>query len=194
VLEIERAHMVGHSMGGGEVSVLAVRHPDRVASVVYLDGAYDWADRTESGEVEEDEPASPDRFASYEEFADFVRSLDPEFEKIWGPAFDAMCRALVDTHPDGSVTEKLSDAEAAPFDEALREFRHPYADIAAPALAIYAVGDSSKSSAATWRADCRHRFAAEIANGQVLEIPDATHYLFLDHRDDVLLAIRTFLS
>ena len=98
------------------------------------------------------------------------------------------------THPDGSVTEKLSDAEAAPFEEALQEFRHPYADIAAPALAIYAVADSSKSSAAMWRADCRHRFAAEIANGQVLEIPDATHYLFLDHRDDVLLAMRTFLS
>ena len=193
-LEIEQAHLVGHSMGGGEVSALAVRHPDRVAGVVYLDGAYDWADRAASGEAEGDEPASPDRFASHEEFAEFVRSMSPEFEKIWGPAFDAMCRALVDTHPDGSVTEKLSDAEAAPFEEALQEFRHPYAEIAAPALAIYAVGDSSKSSAATWREDCRHRFAAEIANGQVLEIPDATHYLFLDHRDDVLLAMRTFLS
>ena len=29
-LEIERAHVVGHSMGGGEVSALAVRHPRRV--------------------------------------------------------------------------------------------------------------------------------------------------------------------
>jgi pimeloyl-ACP methyl ester carboxylesterase len=196
-LEIERAHMVGHSMGGGEVSALAARHPDRVASVVYLDGAYDWADRAASAEAAEDEPvwaASPDRFASYEDFAEFVRSMDPEFEKIWGPAFDAMCRALVDTHPDGSVTEKLSDAEAAPFVEALEEFRHPYAEIASPALAIYAVADSSKGSAATWRADCRHRFAAEIASGQVLEIPDASHYLFIDHRDDVLLAMRTFLS
>ena len=121
--------------------------------------------------------------------------MDPEFEKIWGPAFDAMCRALVDTHPDGSVTEKLlRRAAAAPFVESLQEFRHPYAEIAAPALAIYAVGDSSNARAATWRADCRHRFAAEIANGQVLEIPDATHYVFLDHRDDVLLAMRTFLS
>ena len=31
-------------MGGGEVSALAARHPGRVASVIYLDGAYDWAD------------------------------------------------------------------------------------------------------------------------------------------------------
>jgi pimeloyl-ACP methyl ester carboxylesterase len=44
------------------------------------------------------------------------------------------------------------------------------------------------------RADCRRRFASEIAKGQLLEIPDATHHPFLDHRDDVLLAMRTFLS
>jgi pimeloyl-ACP methyl ester carboxylesterase len=80
-LEMERAHMVGHSMGGGVVSALAVRNPDRVASVVYLDGAYDWADRAASGEAAEDEPAeaaSPDRFASYEDFAEFVRSMDAQ--------------------------------------------------------------------------------------------------------------------
>jgi pimeloyl-ACP methyl ester carboxylesterase len=196
-LEIERAHLVGHSMGGGEVSALAVRHPDRVASVVYLDGAYDWADRLTSEDAEEDEltnAPSPDRFASYEDYAEFVRAIDPEFEKIWGPAFDAMCRSVVVTHPDGSVTEKLSDSDAAPFVEALQEFRHPYAEIVVPALAIYAVGEPSTSSAATWRANCRHRFAAETANGQILEISGATHYLFLDHRDDVLLAMRTFLS
>src|SRR3954452_12937615 len=40
----QRAPLVGHSMGGGDVSALAARHPGRVASVVYLDGAYDWAD------------------------------------------------------------------------------------------------------------------------------------------------------
>ncbi len=196
-LGIERAHVVGHSMGGGEVSALAVRHPDRVARVVYLDGAYDWADRRASGEGEEDEPAwaeSPDRFASYDDFAEFVRSMDPEFEIIWGPAFDAMCRALVDTHPDGSVTEKLSDAEAAPFVEALEEFRHPYAEIAAPGLAIYAVGEETKDRAATWRKACRDRFAAEMADGNVLEMRDATHYLFIDRRDEVLAAMREFLT
>jgi pimeloyl-ACP methyl ester carboxylesterase len=191
-LEIERAHLVGHSMGGGEVSVLAARHPDRVASVIYLDGAYDWAD-SPHGEEEPGEAASPDRFGSYEDFAAFVRSIGPEFEVLWGPAFDAMCRTLVDIHPDGTVTEKLPDAEAAPFVHALQTFRHPYSEITAPALAIYAVGDSLQGAAATWRAECRQRFRAETASGQVLEIRDATHYLFIDHRDDVLLAMCRFL-
>ena len=75
----------------------------------------------------------------------------------------------------------------------MHDFRHPYAEITAPALAIYAVGDRWQGSAAAWRAACRDRFAAETPAGQVCEIRDASHYLFLDHRDDVLAAMRTFL-
>ena len=127
-LGIERAHVVGHSMGGGEVSALAARHPGRVARVVYLDGAYDWADSpTPEGSGE---AASPDRFASYEDYVDFVHSVLPD--DIWGPALDAMLRTCVDTHADGSVVDKLSDAAFAPFVQALNAFRHPYSEISAP--------------------------------------------------------------
>jgi pimeloyl-ACP methyl ester carboxylesterase len=206
-LELERAHLVGHSMGGGEVSALAARHPGRVASIVYLDGAYDWVDRpapdgstdestdesTERSARAAEAAASPARFPSYEAFADYVRSVSPDFERLWGPAFDAMCRTLVETHADGSVTERLSDAAAAPFVEAVQAFRHPYAEITAPALALYAVGDRRQGADAAWRAACRERFVAETAAGQVIEIRDATHYLFLDHRADVLAAMRAFL-
>jgi pimeloyl-ACP methyl ester carboxylesterase len=190
-LGVERAHLVGHSMGGGEVSALAARHPDRVASVVYLDGAYDWADGPQENEASA--PDDPERFASYDEFAGYVRSLSPDFERIWGPAFDAMCRTLVDTHPDGSVTEKSSAAEMAPFVQAVNAFRHPFAEIAAPALAIYAVGERWRGEMGAWQAASRDRFLAETVDGQVLEIDDASHYLFLDHRDEVLTAMRSFL-
>jgi pimeloyl-ACP methyl ester carboxylesterase len=188
-LGIARAHVVGHSMGGGEVSALAARHPGRVARVVYLDGAYDWADRpTLEGS---DEPASPDRFASYEDYVDFVRSVLPD--DIWGPALDAMLRTSVHSHADGSVVDKLSAATFAPFVQALNTFRHPYSDITGPALAIYAVGDQWQGADATWRVACRDRFAAETAAGKVMEIR-ASHYLFLDRRDDVLAAMREFLT
>ena len=185
-LGLERAHVVGHSMGGGEVSALAARHPGRVASVVYLDGAYDWADSPGS-----EEAASPDRFASYEEYVDFVRSVLPD--GIWGPALEAMLRTSVDTQADGSVVDKLPDAAFAPFVQALNTFRHPYSDITAPALALYAVGDQWQGARATWRVACRDRFAAETAAGKVMEI-HASHYLFLDHRDEVLAAMREFLT
>ena len=188
-LGIQRAHVAGHSMGGGEVSALAARHPARVDRVVYLDGAYDWADRpTPTGS---EEAASPDRFASYEDYVDFIHSLLPD--DIWGPALDAMLRTSVDVQADGSVVDKLSAEAFAPFVQALNAFRHPYSDITAPALAIYAVGGRWDPDEAAWRLACRDRFAAETAHGRVIEVR-AGHYLFLDHRDDVLAAMREFLT
>jgi hypothetical protein len=40
---------------------------------------------------------------------------------------------------------------------------------------------------------CRDRFAAETANAHVIELR-ASHYLFIDRRDDVLAAMREFLT
>lgn len=188
-LSLERANVAGHSMGGGEVSALAAHHPGRVAKIIYLDGAYDWADSPTPEWPEE--TASPDRFASYQDYVDFVHALLPD--DVRGPALDAMMRTSVDTHADGSVVDKFSTAAAAPFVQALRAFRHPYSDITAPALAIYAVGDQWQGPEATWRVACRDRFTAESADPLVLEL-HASHYLFIDNRDQVLAAMRAFLA
>lgn len=188
-LGIERAHLVGHSMGGGEVSALAAGHPGRVGGIVYLDGAYDWADSPTQEWPEE--AASPDTFASYEDYASFVRSLLPD--DIWGPALDAMLRTSVDTHADGSVVDKHSGSAFAPFVQALRTFRHPYSAITAPALAIFALGDQWQGAEAAWRIACRDRFAAETADAHVIELR-GSHYLFIDRRDAVLTAMREFLT
>ena len=86
-------------MGGCEASALAARHPGRVTRIAHLDGVYDWADSPIPEWPEE--AASPDRFASYEDYVDFVRSMLPD--DVQGPALDAMLRASVDTLADGSV-------------------------------------------------------------------------------------------
>ena len=188
-LGIERAHVVGHSMGGGEVSALAARHPGRVGRIVYLDGAYDWADSPTPEWPEE--AASPDTFASYEDYVDLVYSLFPV--DIRGPAFDAMMRTTVDIQADGSVLDKLSGPASVPFVEALKAFRHPYSDITAPALAMFALGDQWQGAEAEWRAACRDRFVDETADARVIELR-ASHYLFIDRRDDVLTAMQEFLT
>ncbi len=43
-LGISKASLVGWSLGGNEITAMAALHPDRVAGLVYLDAAYDWAD------------------------------------------------------------------------------------------------------------------------------------------------------
>src|SRR5689334_1911477 len=41
-MRIERAHLVGHSLAGAELTAFAVRYPARVLKLVYFDAAYDW--------------------------------------------------------------------------------------------------------------------------------------------------------
>lgn len=42
-LNIERPVLVGHSLGGEELSSIGTRHPERVSGLVYLDAAYAYA-------------------------------------------------------------------------------------------------------------------------------------------------------
>ena len=44
-LGIAKAHLAGWSLGGNDISAAAGIHPDRVESIGYLEGAYDWACR-----------------------------------------------------------------------------------------------------------------------------------------------------
>ena len=147
-LGIERAHVVGTRWEGvrSQPSPLAI--PDASPASSTSTGPYDWVDSpTPEGS---EAGAGPDRFASYKDYVAFVRSVLPD--DIWGPALDTMLRTCVDTHADRSVVDKLSAAAFAPFVQALNTFRHPYSDMTAPALAIYAVGDRWQGADATWRA------------------------------------------
>ena len=42
-LKIEKPVLVGHSIGGEELSSVGSRHPERLAGLIYLDSAYDYA-------------------------------------------------------------------------------------------------------------------------------------------------------
>ncbi len=42
-LKLERPVLIGHSIGGQELSSVATRYPNRVAALVYLDAAYPYA-------------------------------------------------------------------------------------------------------------------------------------------------------
>ena len=42
-LRVNRPVLVGHSVGGEELSSIGSRHPEKVAGLVYLDAAYGYA-------------------------------------------------------------------------------------------------------------------------------------------------------
>lgn len=210
-LHLSRVHLVGHSVAGDEMTRFAVDHADRLNKLVYLDAAYD---RTVLGALIEAHPfpAAPAPGA-----LDLVSSsaLGRYLARIRGVLLpDAELRASYTFDPDGSVSGEVTPPEV--LQGLLEGIAVPeWARVHVPALAVYAVpqdagdvlpwlGPSSPgwSSAQQligdvyvpfYRAE-RSRFRALVSGSQVLELPGASHYVFLSDAGRVAQAIRDFLG
>lgn len=125
-----------------------------------------------------------------------------------------MLRTTLRFQPDGSVKEKLTDEQAAPFLTSIFAFQPNYQRIDVPALGIFAVTETEQHPAVPetatdelreqanrywqqvivpWHRRSIERFRTEVAKGTVIELPDANHYCFIDRKDEVVQAMRQFL-
>jgi pimeloyl-ACP methyl ester carboxylesterase len=209
LLGIDRPILVGHSIAGDEMTVLGIEHPNKVAGLVYLEAAYDrtapsfatWnalAGRTKPP------PPTPEDQRSYSALRSwYVRTMhvDPP---------EADLRA-------GSVPSPMSPigvprTPPSVFNAVLAGVRKPdYSGIHVPALAIYAIPRSIKDMVGFGSASepvLRELFrlqreqvqvnAAAFRSGnrhaRVIEIPGATHFLFLSNPTETLRDIRAFVT
>jgi pimeloyl-ACP methyl ester carboxylesterase len=195
-LGIRKVSLIGHSMAGDELTLFATRYPDRVAKLVYLDAAYD---RTPEGYLAglTDPTNKPNMMQRMRmEALGMPEAADIAVEKM-PPTKD--WAILVATH------------------KAVFAFRPDYTKVQAPALAFYAVtanqhypshwlpddADASvRAKAEAWWKEKGHslmrepveQFRREIPHGEILELDDAKHYIFLgDAADQVAAKIREFL-
>ncbi len=136
---VRRAVLVGWSMGGDEAADFAVRWPERVAGVVFLD-SYDLsgpdyasmlAHYPASFDTDTSALASPDAFRRW-----WKRTAAPDVP--WSPAMRGEVNDLFVTLPDGRVRPTLSDSLQVTFIRALMAFHPEYAKIRAPVLAFQA--------------------------------------------------------
>jgi pimeloyl-ACP methyl ester carboxylesterase len=210
-LHINRATLIGHSIGGDELTRIASTWPERVARLVYLDGAYDRVGlmtRLIGSDWPEDPPmtaadsASPEAVRSYLAQIYGFRLNEAEIHQWF--EFDARGRMLRQTTPDS-----LGMARVVPFLE------HPaYTRVRAPVLAFYnvptspaslfpryAAGDSSYRARATnafnrsvrWTTEERARLRREIPGARIVELRNSNHYVFVVSEAEVLRETRAFL-
>lgn len=211
-LKLTKPVLVGHSLGGEELSSIATRYPNRVAGLVYLDAAYFYAFDNGKGATANDlkqvhpphpPTPGPDDMASFSALAKwFSRTLGmslPESE----------VRQLFDSAPDGRVGKRRFPPGAAGIGTGFKK----YATIPVPALAIFAIthdqGPWIKAStdpavqqaakdAEAVETSLMERQAKAVEEGvptaHVVRIAFANHLIFLSNQADVLREMRKFLS
>lgn len=212
-LDIDRAILAGHSLGGDEMTECARGHPDRIAALIYIDAAYNRvmsrdsmaryaAPASEVSPPTATDSASATAFRSYYARANGVTM--PVSEIV------AMNRWTPDGRLIGGVTPMWI------YDRIVESLEGPdYSGVDVPALAIYGTDypvtelflDYDRRDSVTQAAMrtyheaslrvaalSREYFRGHMPQGRVVEIRGAGHSLYITHQQETLAAIRRFLA
>ena len=212
-LDIEAPILVGHSIGGEELSYLGAHHPQRFAGLIYLDAAYDRVGpgnnrryRELNALLPEAPPTRPAESVSYQALREYSRRIGE--------------LALI---PEGEILASYDLAngevrhDALYLDAIIMGLQEPqYDKIAVPALALYAMPGSPEALMKPWydaadpevqsavnelyRMDRQGkaiqiaRFDSEVPDSQVVVLEDADHWIYVSHEQEVLGAIERFVD
>lgn len=161
----------------------AATYPARVDKLVYLDAAYDRVRGVRL--IDEDSVPAPKA-----ETIVAPRGVDTTSEAAY-VAYVHRSRGV--SIPDADIRMRFRHdgwrEETTRAYQSVAVETPPYARVQAPALAIYAVDDTSDELYSL----LRDEFRRGVAKGQVLEIHGAHHWIFISNRAQVLTATRAFL-
>jgi len=214
-LNLRRPVLIGHSIGGVELTWIANNHPNRVAGLVYLDAGYSYAfDNGKVQNVKELEafhvPQPPPPNSA--DLASFSRLVEYG-ERINGFPFpEAELRQQREMNPDGSVGAQRQFPGEAMITKLIGTPSR-YAAIPVPALFIFAnphsLGawydhstDPSVRSAARARSAAMESLTTKQENAiksglpraRVVTMPNANHFVYLSDETEVLRQIDAFLA
>lgn len=205
-LRIQRAVLVGHSAGGATITDLAVRNPERVSALVYLDGAGDLAGRDSvlaANPIHRPVPtdSTPDGARRWYREMFYGFSSDAIENSLRSHGTDSLARNRPRLQP-----QFLADYERNPAD---------YRGVRAPALIVAAVktvdanypwlrgsGHEGERALAQgyldhvlnpWYAAGAARAHREMPRSQIVNVP-GHHYIFMTAQSRVADEVIHFLA
>jgi non-heme chloroperoxidase len=211
-LGLKKPVLIGHSIGGEELSSIGSRFPDQVAGLIYLDAGYPYA------------LYSPDSGDSRLDAEELQRDLNAflsggpgtDQKEIVGKMLVALPQLQKDLEADQKRAELLppppnpGKRPAPPFADAavaIIKGEQKYTNIQAPILAIFASPHSTahlppmpddKKSAFTALDQARTAVQAkafeQLSSAKVVTLPNADHYVFLSNEQEVEKDIKDFLA
>jgi pimeloyl-ACP methyl ester carboxylesterase len=213
-LGLQRAHLVGHSLAGAELTRIAARYPERVRRLVYVDAAYDRAlqQRYDSAVPRPGlGPAMTDADRrSVEAYLAYQRKARPDLARFWSSVVERDYRASLVVDSGGRVRWRHPFAR---YGQILRDVARgapEYRQVRAPALALYATVSQAivptgasvelrnqitrfeRENNRPWRRESMTQFRSGLRGGRVQQIA-GIHHLFLDRPEETLRTIVRFL-
>jgi non-heme chloroperoxidase len=212
-LKLKRPVLVGHSLGGEELSSVGSRHPEKVAGLIYLDAAYSYAyyDRSRG-----------DLIIDINELRKKLEQLEPgkmptdpkplihELLETNLPTLEKDLRELQKSFetPPPSMASSQPRPPMPPVARAVLAGMQRYTEIKVPILAIYAlphdpgpeIGKDAKTRAefeardeASTGAQAK-AFETGLPSARVVRLPHANHYVFRSNEADVLREMNAFIG
>lgn len=209
-LDIARASFVGHSIAGGELAGLGLRHPERVERLVYLDSAYD---RSRALQLMAALPTMPLPSAADRANLDALTAW--RAEALQTRQFKAVRNDLAAIMMESTVglIPKVDPAAAAAILEGDIAATPQWEKVAAPSLAFFSSKDvadqvppnatpeqrkafinASVTHLRPWMLAAKEEFEAKAPCGVPIEVPNSTHHFFLERPKWAARAILDFLS
>lgn len=219
-LKLNRPVLVGHSIGGEELSSVGSRHSEKVAGLIYLDAGYSYAyyDRSRGdlnidllelqSKLEQLKPGSGLRDPR-PLIQDLLASL-PGFEKDLREKLndlDAQPPAASAPQPPAATAAAQAKVPGFAAAQAIMAGQQKYTEIHVPILAIYALphdfGQAIKDPAARAAAEARDlvstgaqakAFETGLPSARVVRLAHASHFVFQSNEADVLREMNAFIG
>jgi pimeloyl-ACP methyl ester carboxylesterase len=207
-LSLKRPVLVGHSLGGEELSSVASRYPDKVAGLVYLDAAYEYAFYdAKHGDLVLDSVALKNNLDA------FLSAKVPDVKSFLEQLQSDVTRYSNDIQSQLKTISLLPSqphhGDPPPIFVAVSAGKQKYTRIPVPGLAIFAVPHAELAAmypdnpsaraavmendraATTTQADA---FKAGVPNARVVLLPNASHFVFKSNEAEVEREMRAFLA
>jgi non-heme chloroperoxidase len=209
-LGIDPPVLVGHSLGGQELSSIGSRHPERVAGLIYLDAAYQYAyyDRSKGFlDIDVNEVRR-----KLEQLEPGKRTQDPtrlidELLQTDLPNLERTLRQIDERFKNAPPQPPASTQQARPpmppIVAAMMRGSERYTDIRVPALAVYALeGVSGPEGPARKAVEARNQmkrdqaaaFQAGVPSARVALLENASHDVFQSNESEVLREMNEFIK
>jgi non-heme chloroperoxidase len=212
-LKIKRPVLIGHSLGGEELSSIGTRDPGRVAGLIYLDAGYAYAYYDAS--TPEGDPVV-DSAVLRRELEELVSALPPrehlpQIQRILDVTLPRVQRELQNVQkqlqavPDEKAMPPLPPF--IPYAVAIQRGVQAYGGVKCPTLAIFALPHKIPDTGMTPEARAA-RVAEDLAQtgaqvdafqkgnptARVVRLPNADHFVFRSNEEDSLREMNAFLA